>query len=506
VAVTLRVRLLIALLALALVPTAVFSVFTLDQLQRATERWFSPSVERSLEAALEVSRSSLARMEALVIAQADEWAFARAPRDLDGAALASAQLRLRGAGVDFLQIYVAGLGGWRLVDHITAAGQLAPSQPDLAGTIDAALDSARVVHSELGVLAGVSPGADGEAIVVGMWVPPDYFTGVDRVGAGITNYRRLAVVVDLQRQRQLLQVSALALVLVVLAIVLAASLARQMTRPLGRLASAIEQVSHGDLETRVQPEGAREFRTLGSSFNAMAERLGEARNAVQEAEREAAWREVARRLAHEFKNILTPMSLSLHRLRRRAELVPDDQRAAVDESLEALQRGVAQMTKLAEQFSQYARLPDPLIEPLDLAEVTRNAAALHEHEGVRVEVHARGQVPVRGDSLLLSRAIHNLLLNACEASPAGGVVEIRTRVDDGRAEVEVLDRGPGVPAALRERVFEPYVSTKRRGSGLGLSFVRDIAHQHDGTVSIEDRDGGGARARLRLPLDAREGA
>jgi nitrogen fixation/metabolism regulation signal transduction histidine kinase len=506
VAVTLRARLLIALLALALVPTAIFTVFTLDQLQRATERWFSPSVERSLVSALEVSRSSLARMDALAIAQADEWAALSRPGAFAGAGRAVVQSRLRGAGVDFLQVYAQGDEGWRLIDHVTAAGQLSPTQPDLSGAIADALDSARVVHSELGVLAGVAEGRDGEAVVVGMWVPPDFFAGVDRVGSGITNYRRLAVVVDLQRQRQLLQVSALALVLVVLAAVLAASLARTMTRPLRRLAGAIEQVSGGDLEARVQPDGAREFRMLGTSFNAMASRLGEARTAVQEAEREAAWREVARRLAHEFKNILTPMSLSLHRLRRRAEFVPDDQRAAVSESLEALQRGVAQMTRLAEQFSQYARLPDPHIEPLDLAEVTRNAAALHEHEGVRVEVHADGRLPVRGDSLLLSRAIHNLLLNACEASPPGGVVEVHTRADAQIAEVEVLDRGPGVPPALRERVFEPYVSTKRRGSGLGLSFVRDIALQHEGSVSIEDRDGGGARARLRLPLHADGGA
>jgi nitrogen fixation/metabolism regulation signal transduction histidine kinase len=498
--VTLRVRLLIALLALALVPTAVFTVFTLDQLQRATERWFSPSVERSLESALEVSRSALARMEALAVAQADEWASANGPWALHGPQRESARARLRGAGVDFLQIYVPASDGWRLSDQIAAAGQLAPTQPDLAATIDAALDSARVVHSEQGVLAGVAVSENGEAIVVGMWVPPDFFAGVDRVGEGISNYRRLTVVVDLQRQRQLLQVSALAFVLVVLAIVLAASLAQQMTRPLGRLAGAIEQVSSGDLDTRVQPEGAREFQTLGASFNAMAERLGDARSAVQEAEREAAWREVARRLAHEFKNILTPMSLSLHRLRRRAEFVPDDQRTAVRESLEALQRGVAQMTQLAEQFSQYARLPDPRIEPLDLAEVTRNAAALHEHENVQVEVHAGSRLPVRGDSLLLSRAIHNLLLNACEASPPGGVVEVHTRAEAGLAEVEILDRGPGIPAALRDRIFEPYVSTKRRGSGLGLSLVRDIAQQHEGTVSIEDRDGGGARARLRLPL------
>jgi signal transduction histidine kinase len=96
--------------------------------------------------------------------------------------------------------------------------------------------------------------------------------------------------------------------------------------------------------------------------------------------------------------------------------------------------------------------------------------------------------------------VQNLLLNACEASPSGALVEVRTGADDGAAVVEVLDRGPGLPHEVRGRLFEPYVSTKARGSGLGLSLVRDIAGQHGGRVTLDDREGGGARARLTLPL------
>ena len=116
-----------------------------------------------------------------------------------------------------------------------------------------------------------------------------------------------------------------------------------------------------------------------------------------------------------------------------------------------------------------------------------------------VEVETGPTLPVRGDSLLLSRAIHNLLVNASEASPRGGRVELRTFAAGDRAVLEVLDRGPGVPAALGDRVFEPYVSTKKRSSGLALSLVRDITTQHGGTVTLENREGGGACARLTLP-------
>lgn len=133
--------------------------------------------------------------------------------------------------------------------------------------------------------------------------------------------------------------------------------------------------------------------------------------------------------------------------------------------------------------------------------MVRAAIALHEHEGVRVVLSgATGPLPVCGDNLLLSRAVHNLVLNACEASPAGAAVEVRTGSEEGYAVIEVTDRGSGLDPEVRERLFEPYVSTKRRGSGLGLSLVRDIAVQHRGTVTLVDRDGGGARALLRLPL------
>ena len=175
------------------------------------------------------------------------------------------------------------------------------------------------------------------------------------------------------------------------------------------------------------------------------------------------------------------------------------------ESLKALSQSVDQMARLAEQFSQYARLPEPRFERIDLGEVTRAAVALHEHEGITIVVMGDDPTPVRGDGLLLSRAIHNLVLNACEASEPGATVELRVTARGGEALVEVLDRGSGLDPEVEPRLFEPYVSTKRRGSGLGLSLARDIAGQHRGTVRLENREGGGAQALLRLPLDEEGG-
>ncbi|MFM8560450.1 MAG: sensor histidine kinase, partial [bacterium] len=194
-----------------------------------------------------------------------------------------------------------------------------------------------------------------------------------------------------------------------------------------------------------------------------------------------------------------PMSLSIHRLQRRLERVPEADRAAVRESLDAMAQELDHLTRLAESFAQYARMPEPREEALDLAALVRAATALHETAPVARTVRAEGTLTVRGDGLLLSRALHNLVVNACEASAPGGPVEVETGRDAEGAWVEVRDRGPGLDPKVAARAFEPYVSTKNRGSGLGLSLVRDIAAQHRGRVTLVNREGGGAVARLVLP-------
>ena len=506
-ALTLRTRLLLAFLALALIPTAVLTSFTLDRLGRALELWNTPGVDRALESALETSKTSLARMQGTVLAQADEYAAALPHEPLTAPRRAALQAGLRATGLDFIQLYTRRDGHWVLVEEVRPEGVLAVTPMDLSDEIGSELTADRVLQSRRGALAGAAPMGKDYALVAGMVLQPDYFEAVDRVGRGVSFYRRFGVVRDVSRAYMLLLVALLVAVLAAGAVWVSTVLAAGLTRPLTNLERALEDVAAGDLSVRIEPQGPREVATLSERFNTMTESLSQARDALQRAEREAAWREVARRLAHEFKNLLTPMSLSLHRLRRRTGAVTDEHRVAVSESLAALASGVDQMARLSEQFSQYARLPEPRFETVDLDQVVRSAVALHEHEGVEVEVaNPAGAVNVQGDSLLLSRAVHNLILNACEASPAGSRVEVRTGVEDGHAVVEVLDRGPGLDPAVRARLFEPYVSTKRRGSGLGLSLVRDVATQHGGRVTLEDRAGGGAVARFAVPHGDSQGA
>ncbi len=497
---TLRSRLVLALFAVALVPIALFTAFTLQQLDRSAQRWYRPGVQSALESALDVARGDHGRLLAIALSHAESWAERWPGRTLSDAERAGLRAELRASGLSFVQLYELREGRWVRIEHFAAVPDAPEDAIDLGSDLPAGLTHGVELQSGAGALAAASPLGPERAIVTGLWVEPEYFGKLDAVGEGVNRYRQLGVLVPLQRRYVWLLVGALVVSLGIVSLALARTLASGMSRPLGELSAAIARVAGGDLAVRVQPRGARELRTLGGAFNQMTASLESARASLQQAEREAAWREVARHLAHEIKNPLTPMRLSLHRLQRRLDAVPESERVAVRESLEAIVDEIEHLSRLAEQFAQYARLPEPRFETVDLAEVTRRVAALHDGHAVKVSVAADTALPVRGDPMLLSRALHNLTLNACEASPEGGEIEIVARAEGRRAAVEVLDRGPGLPEGSAERLFEAYVSTKRRGSGLGLPLVRDIANRHGGEVTLENRSGGGARARLVVPL------
>ncbi len=499
-AMTLRTRLFLAMLSLALVPTLLFAWFTLVQLRAATSRWYQSGVENALEAAIETNRATLARLEATALERADAWAAALPDIAADPAQRDALRAGLREAGLDFAQVYERDSTTWRAASTVVPAGVPTASPPQLGEAIATAMSGDRLVRSPAGVLAAVAPMSDGVVLATGVRLNPGFWERLDGVREARALYSRVGVLVDVQRERVWLIVAALALVIGLVAAFLARLLASGMTKPLFRLSQALERLQDGAPSEPLPESGPRELASLATSFNAMTARLAEARRALARAEREAAWRDVARKLAHEIKNPLTPMTLSLHRLQRRVELVPEHERVAVRESLAALLQEIDHLTTLAETFSQYARMPEPREAALELSELARAAGALHEPERVTLEVKCEATLPVRGDRLLLSRALHNLLVNAIEASPAGAVVQLVTGGDAAQAWVEVRDRGPGLDPKLAERVFEPYVSSKNRGSGLGLSLVRDIVSQHKGHITLVNREGGGAVARLSLPL------
>jgi two-component system nitrogen regulation sensor histidine kinase NtrY len=222
------------------------------------------------------------------------------------------------------------------------------------------------------------------------------------------------------------------------------------------------------------------------------------------AQKVAAWREVARRLAHEIKNPLTPIQLSAERLRRHFSGAAPNARALVDECTTTIVGEVESLKGLVDEFSQFARMPSPRTVPTDLAQLITDTLALYNgiFTDVRIDSRYAADVPlVRLDPEQIRRVIINLVDNAVEAMERRGIIVVETQLDRGNhiVRVVVADNGPGIPAAEREKLFLPYYSTKRRGSGLGLAIVRRVIAEHGGSIDVTDNHPHGTRFTIELP-------
>ena len=223
------------------------------------------------------------------------------------------------------------------------------------------------------------------------------------------------------------------------------------------------------------------------------------------AQKVAAWREVARRLAHEIKNPLTPIQLSAERMRRHFAGAPEASKALVEECTSTIVGEVESLKGLVDEFSQFARMPAPRAVATDLHELLRDALGLYNGIFTDVEIRqhlapALPRVPV--DAEQIRRVMINLLDNAIEAMEQRGAIDIETAHDQANnlVRIVVADDGPGIPAAERDKLFLPYYSTKRRGSGLGLAIVRRIVAEHGGSIDVTDNTPRGTRFVIELPV------
>jgi two-component system nitrogen regulation sensor histidine kinase NtrY len=222
------------------------------------------------------------------------------------------------------------------------------------------------------------------------------------------------------------------------------------------------------------------------------------------AQKVAAWREVARRLAHEIKNPLTPIQLSAERLRRHFRQAPDATRALVDECSSTIITEVESLKGLVDEFSQFARMPAPRAEPTDVHTLLDGALALYDGllPNVRLERRYYEGLPRASvDAQQMRRVILNLVDNAVEAMHRAGTIVISTGHDTGNnvLRIVVADDGPGIPPEERDKLFQPYYSTKQRGSGLGLAIVRRIVAEHGGAIEVTDNVPHGTRFVIELP-------
>jgi signal transduction histidine kinase len=231
----------------------------------------------------------------------------------------------------------------------------------------------------------------------------------------------------------------------------------------------------------------------------MAHELETGRRRALEAERAEAFRESARRFAHELKNPLTPIRFAVDRLRRSA---PDD----LKDTVEVLAEEAARLETMAKSFAQFGRLPDGPAADVDLVELVTRVARHTVPERLTLALHCEPDLPLLpGFHEPLVRAVSNVLLNAVDATPAGGTISVsvtRDPADGQHLAIEVQDTGGGIAADVLTRIFDPYVTTKPGGTGLGLAIAMQTVQAHRGTMDARSTPGQGTTMTIRLPLTA----
>jgi nitrogen fixation/metabolism regulation signal transduction histidine kinase len=294
---------------------------------------------------------------------------------------------------------------------------------------------------------------------------------------------------------------------VLVMILLGYLVAWSMTGHLDDLVTGAEAAARGDLDHQVPVRTADEIGEVANALNVMMTDLKDSKERLVMAERVAAWQEIARRLAHEIKNPLTPIQMAVETLRRTYAKKHPSFDEIFDESTATVLEEAGRLKRIVSEFSEFARMPKPERRPCDLNEIVSSAAALYQ--GTVTITRDLGELPeVEIDRDSMTQVILNLLENARDAIAAvgegtEGVIHLATMVSRGGKAVALVveDNGPGIPAGMKDRLFTPYFTTKhaKGGTGLGLAIVHRIVSDHGGRISAADSASGGARFVIEIP-------
>jgi signal transduction histidine kinase len=290
---------------------------------------------------------------------------------------------------------------------------------------------------------------------------------------------------------------------ILMAIVLSWWATARITRPVQLLAESAGRVAAGNWGATVEVASTDEIGQLARAFNRMTHELVEQRERLVQAERVAAWRELARRLAHELKNTLFPLQITVENMQRARDGYPEQFDEVFREGTSTLLAELSNLKQIIGRFSDFAKMPAPEMQPVNLNELVGNTMRLFEAQLAKADIRAAVQLDprlaaVRADAEQMTRVLRNLVLNAVDAMPQGGALTVRTAALGTGARLEVSDTGQGLTPEECERLFTPYYTTKTHGTGLGLAIVQSVVSDHKGRIAVESEKGKGTTFRIDL--------
>jgi signal transduction histidine kinase len=292
-----------------------------------------------------------------------------------------------------------------------------------------------------------------------------------------------------------------------LAVLLGSWAAARVTRPVEQLAEASQDVTAGNWNASVEVTGHDELAQLARSFNRMTAELLAQKERLVQTERVAAWRELARRLAHELKNPLFPLQLTVENLIRARSQSAEQFDEVFRESSRTLLGEIANLKGIIGRFSEFSKMPLPQLQPTQINGVLRGILQLFQAQlqspgrpPIACQVELEENLPeIAVDPELLHRAIANLVLNAMDAMPTGGTLTLRSRTDMDKVRIEVADTGSGLTREECQRIFTPYYTSKQHGTGLGLAIAQSVVSDHGGRISVQTEPGKGSTFVIELP-------
>ncbi len=502
-------KIILLFMAVTLLPAVPMALVVNSLIRRSVGVGADARSGRALQAALEVYREKYAACRAELLAGLAEWPAADTASFMDRHGLT--------------QIEIVSLDGKSLRRWNAEAPSFAPPAAEIfqRGDPKTGLLAVDRVDGRLMQVGRLSVGrlsvgrlsvarssrdrlsagrrADTTVTVFTRLLPAKWTADAAEVRDALQRARTLGFVMEDVHRAFLLSFLVVYLPVLALAAGLAIFFSRKITAPLTGLAAATEQVAAGRRDIRLPESGDDEIGQVVRSFNRMTGQLQENQDRLVHLEKTAAWREIARVLAHEIKNPLTPIQLTIQQLRDKYDGSDARYAALLENCTSIIHDEVEALRRLVGEFSDFARMPAMKMETARITEVIAEAVRLFG--AYPVSFHP-GPVPAFPmDAEKMRRVFINLLENAAAAAGAEGRVEIRLAPEESRVRVTVSDNGPGIPPGAVERIFEPYFTTKHRGMGLGLAVVRKVIEEHGGRVTAANRPEGGACFTLVLPLE-----